>query len=165
VLATRFPFMADVFMATIAKAYAVGLSLDFIVAPDIVTRGKQSLDFSLSWAFGELLTAQNLALAVQDGMTPRDISNTRAPRRFSHLFIGGTEDWKWSTAEEWIKYAHGVGMKAHIGRCGTLDRLRLAEKWGADSVDSTSFVRNKSWHILEQFRRSGVPLFERTDVG
>jgi hypothetical protein len=158
-----FPFMPDVFRSALANAYRAGLSLDFIVAPDIVTGGKKSLDFSLRWAYGELETAQRLALAVQDGMTPKDVRHTRAPHRFSHIFVGGSNEWKWSTAEEWIGFAHELGMKCHIGRCGTLERLQLAAGWGADSVDSTNFVRNKSWHVVEKFIRSRTtPLFEES---
>lgn len=149
-----FPFMADVFRETLAKAYEVGLSLDFIVCPDIVAAGKQSLEFSMKWAKGELQTVSHLALVVQDGMEPSGLMKGYHLPYFSHIFVGGTLEWKWRTAKEWIKYAHECGLKAHIGRCGTLQHLKAAEKWGADSVDSTSFARNDSWHIIERFRGS-----------
>ena len=51
-----------------------------------------------------------------------------------------------------IDFAHDNGMKCHIGQVGKLEYLELANELGADSVDSTSWVRNKSWHIIEQFR-------------
>jgi hypothetical protein len=146
-----FPFMADVFREAIDKSYATGLSLEFIVAPDIVAGGKASLEFSMEWAHGELKTAPRLALAVQDGMTPKDIIYSDAQHRFSHIFVGGTLEWKWNTAQEWVAFAHDHGMKAHIGRCGQLHHLRRAQEIGADSVDSASIVRNQSWHIVEEF--------------
>jgi len=150
-----FPFMADVFRRTLSEAYRVGLSLDFIVCPDMVARGKTSLDFSMSWAKGELVSTPRLALAVQDGMEPQNLADRNAPRYFSHVFIGGTVEWKWQTAQQWIDWAHAHDMKCHIGQCGTLERITAAHRMGADSVDSTSIVRNQAWHIIEAFRNSG----------
>ena len=146
-----FPFMEGAFLQTIEKAYKDGLSLDFIVCPDIVGGGMRSLEFSLEWANGKLKTAPNLALAVQDGMTPDHLSSYHL-ERFSYLFVGGTVDWKWNTAEEWCEFAHGRGLRVHIGQCGQLKYLRAAQRYGADSVDSTTFVRNQAWHIVEEFR-------------
>ncbi|MBV60946.1 MAG: hypothetical protein CMH65_06555 [Nevskiales bacterium] len=145
-----FPFMADVFRETLAESYRVGLTLDFIVCPDIVSGGKDSLSYSMKWANGELETAKNLALAVQDGMTVQDVRPYL--HRFAWLFVGGTLDWKWQTAKQWIDLAHSRGLKCHIGRVGTLPHLKQAQRLGADSVDSTSFARNDSWHIIEEFQ-------------
>ena len=149
-----FPFQADVFLRSVAKCYEVGLSLEFIVCPDIVAGGLASLDFSREWAHGELRTAQRLALVVQDGMETRDVKPDLL-RRFTHLFVGGTPEWKWRTAAEWVNHAHAYGLKCHIGRCGTLPLLRAAQRAGADSVDSTNFVRNQSWAVVEEFRGGG----------
>ena len=145
-----FPFQADVFRATMAKAYEVGLTMDFIVCPDVVGNGAVSLPFSMGWALGEMITAPRLALAIQDGMLPREVNHSHAAI-FSHLFVGGTVAWKWRNAESWVDRAHELGMKAHIGQVGTLPRLIRSREIGADSVDSSSFVRNKSWHIVEEY--------------
>ena len=149
-----YPFQEWAFMDQLKACYCNGIDLDFIVCPDIVAGGKRSLDFSLSWASGKLLTAPSLALAVQDGMTIRDLEVNSVPSLYpniKYIFIGGTEDWKWETAEDWVKFAHDKEMKLHIGRCGKLDKLKYAKEIGADSVDSTSFSRNDSWHIVEEF--------------
>jgi hypothetical protein len=146
-----FPFMEEVFLNTLKKAYVTGVSLNFIVAPDIVAGGRDSLDFSMEWATGKLKTAPCLALAVQDGMTPKDLMHHNVPQYFTHLFVGGTVKWKWETAESWVKAAHGFDMECHIGRCGKIENLRRAQSIGADSVDSASFARNNSWHIISEF--------------
>jgi hypothetical protein len=143
-----YPFMEEFFWQTIRDCYDKKIDLDFIVCPDIVTGGKRSLDFSIEYANSKLRTSQNLALAVQDGVKPSDIDKF-CLSNFSHIFIGGSVEWKWETAEQWVDYAHGKEMKCHIGRCGTLDRLRYARGIGADSVDSTSIARNDSWRIIE----------------
>jgi len=43
----------------------------------------------------------NPALAVQDGMVPDDIR--ALDNRPSVICVGGSTEWKWETAEEWIR--------------------------------------------------------------
>lgn len=92
----------------------------------------------------------NLALAVQDGMTPETVLRWNL-WNFSTVFVGGTTAWKWATVDTWRRFATDQGKRLHVGRCGTLERLRRASDAGADSVDSASWVRNMSWHIVRQF--------------
>lgn len=153
-----YPFMESHFLRCLNKCYEIGIDLDFIVCPDIVTGGLDSLDFSMEYSTTKLKTARNLALAVQDGMEDWQVAQHRFDN-FTHIFVGGTVDWKWNTAETWVGFAHERGLKCHIGRCGTIDRLMYAESIGADSVDSTSFARNDSWHIIDELR-NGKTLFK-----
>lgn len=141
-----FPWSEKRFFDLIEKSWSSGLSLDFIIAPDIVAGGLKSLRQSEQW-FPKLQPAK-IALAVQDGMVTTNLMDIN----FDVLFIGGSVEWKWKTAKQWVDYAHGRGKKCHIGRCGTLDKLRYAKSIGADSVDSTSIVRNESWHIIEELQ-------------
>jgi len=145
-----YPFQGQLFRERIIDCYNVGLEMQFIVCPDIVARGDISLDYSLSWAKGELITAPRLALAVQDGMKPKDLCGNYL-KHFTHLFVGGSVEWKWETAKEWVEFAHSKDMQCHIGRVGRLEQLKMAYEYGADSVDSTNFARNESWDIIEQF--------------
>lgn len=106
---------------------------DFIVAPDIVAGGLESLALSLSWV-GKLDQLGPVYLVVQDGMEPSDVI---APLEFfAGLFVGGTVEWKHRTAAGWIALAHQFKKKAHIGRMGTEKKVRAALRWGADSIDS-----------------------------
>jgi len=138
------------FYDLLERCWKNGINADFIVCPDIVAGGLKSLEHSMKWA--DNLQPARLALAVQDGMTISNVDRNDLSQ-FTHIFVGGSVEWKWKTAEEWVKYAHSKGLKCHIGRCGTLERLRYAKKIGADSVDSTSWIRNKSWYIVEEFLR------------
>ena len=144
-----YPFQEDVFFKTMQTAFRNGIDLDFIVCPDIVCGGINSLDFSAKWA-RKLEGCPNLALAVQDGMLEKSVTPDIL-RYFKYIFVGGSEEWKWETARDWRRFADKWKKKLHIGRVGTLDNLISARDVGADSVDSTSFVRNESWHILEQY--------------
>jgi len=145
-----YPFQADVFRQTIKACYKHNITLDFIVCPDIVCGGLDSLSFSMKWAAGELLGSPNLALVMQDGMKPQDISVGYHLKHFSYIFIGGSVGWKWKTAEEWVRFAKDNNKKVHIGQCGRLQYLERARDLGVDSVDSTSFTVNNSFHIVEE---------------
>lgn len=108
---------------------------DFVVVPDIVGAGAASLARSLElveWVPPELPVRY---LVVQEGMTPAQVAEVLP--HFGGLFVGGASmEWKLGTAPEWIALAHAHGRWCHIGRIGTLARLELARRLGADSVDS-----------------------------
>ena len=142
------PWSEARFYKLLDRCWDCGIICDFIVCPDIMCAGLKSLEHSMKWS--EKLQPARLALAVQDGMAISNVDRNDLSQ-FTHIFVGGSLKFKWETAKQWVKYAHSKGLKCHIGRCGTLDRLKYAKKIGADSVDSTSWVRNKSWHIVEEF--------------
>jgi len=107
---------------------------DFVVVPDIVGAGEASLARSLElveWVPPELPVRY---LVVQEGMTSAQVAEVLP--HFGGLFVGGgSMEWKLGTAPEWIALAHAHGRRCHIGRIGTLARLELARRLGADSVD------------------------------
>lgn len=146
-----YPFMERAFLDTLYDCYKKSIKLEFIVCPDLIAQGQKSLRFSLRWANERLCGCPCLALAVQDGLTPQIIHKSTSDIGFKYIFVGGTIDWKWSMAKEWVNFAHDNDMKCHVGRVGTIERLHYCKEIGADSCDSSSFVRNDSWHILEDF--------------
>lgn len=109
---------------------------DFIVIPDIVAAGLDSLSFSHSWVpqLRSLAPSTPLYLAVQDGM---ELSHVAAfPHRIQGIFVGGSRPWKYDTAKQWITWAHEQGYLVHIGAIGSLKGVRWARQLGADSIDS-----------------------------
>jgi hypothetical protein len=106
---------------------------DFVVLPDRVGDGGESLGISLDW-LGRLGSVLPWALAVQDGGVPEEIPWDAPP---SVLFVGGTLAWRRSTAAEWVRSAHAQGRRCHIGRVGSRSRVRWALDIGADSIDSS----------------------------
>jgi hypothetical protein len=145
-----YPFPEKTFLETIDKCYELGIKLDFIVCPDIVVGGRRSLDFSFEWADGRLKTAPNLALVLQDGVTP-DILRGYGFDRFKVLFVGGTKEWKKSTYVGWAEFCKTFKLQCHVGGCGTLNFLEICERAGVTSVDSTNFSRNESWGVLSEY--------------
>lgn len=114
---------------------------DFIVCPDIVAGGNDSLLFSLDYVT-KIPAGYNIYLPVQDGMKYSDVENVCDV--FDGFFVGGTLQWKIKTAKMWVNFAHENNLKCHIGRIGTYKRLCWANYINADSVDSSTFVQVKN---------------------
>jgi hypothetical protein len=127
------PFDVAKYEADLAKVRATLLRPAFVVAPDIVAGGDQSLVFSLSW-LERLRDLAPVYLVVQDGMNPDAVSG--ALFAFGGLFVGGTLRWKIRTGAQWVVLAHRHGKPCHIGRVGTPKRVLWAKRIGADSIDS-----------------------------
>jgi len=130
----RRPFNAGRFVRVALTAASSDSRPDFLVVPDIVAGGLDSLRLSLAWADVLEPLGLPLALVVQDGMQPGDI----APHlgRFSHVFVGGSLKWKIATGAQWVRHAHVHGLRCHLGRVGTRRRVMWAKRIGADSIDS-----------------------------
>jgi hypothetical protein len=152
-------FDADEYRAMFARV-ADAPAPDFIVAPDVVAGGTESLELSLAW----LDECRALALAtwgeavpvycvIQDGMSAEDVD--AALWCFDGLFVGGTTDWKFAAAPGIIARANGGGSyvdscpppalpkPVHIGRVGSGRRYVYARTLGADSVDSCVPLRER----------------------
>ena len=141
------PFNDLLFLENVKRINQLNLKPLFIVCPDIVAGGLESLEFSLSWR--DRIDYDSIAFVVQDGMEFKHIKPII--EEYQYLFVGGSVKWKWATAEGWVKFSHDNGKPCHIGQCGKLWMLRAAKRFKADSVDSTSWVVNKSWHIIREF--------------
>lgn len=127
---------------------------DFVIVPDKVAAGLESLEWSLEWRDKLPDIGTRYYLAVQDGMKKQDLKNVIS--KFDGLFVGGTMDWKLTTAQEWVELAHEHRKPCHIGRIGTWERIVWAATIGADSIDSTSWGHNNSWHHIEQAKMQEV---------
>lgn len=114
-----------------------GASSDFVVIPDIVAGGMDSLNFSLKW-IPRLLHLKKILLPVQDGMDIFSVVDVL--HRFSNvgIFLGGSTEWKLKTMFQWGVVAATVKRHYHVGRVNTMRRIRLAAEAGADSFDGTS---------------------------
>jgi len=128
-------FQAAEFMEDVDSIRAAGVRPDFLVVPDIVAGGRESLKFSNCWV-PKLAGVAPLYLAVQDGMAEGDVAASVDKHPYAGVFVGGTLKWKVATGERWVRFAHELHMRCHIGRVGTFNRTRWARRIGADSIDS-----------------------------
>lgn len=113
----------------------LGRGADFIVAPDIVAGGLESLRRSERWLPWVAEYALPL-VAVQDGMETADVWPLVGPR--CGLFVGGSTDWKWSTLHLWADLAKRRGCYLHVGRVNGYERISTCKVFGADSFDGTA---------------------------
>lgn len=130
----------------------LGEECRWVVAPDIVGGGLQSLRESRDWLPWILKRTRMALLAVQDGMEPDDIAPIIAEcdARLG-IFLGGTTRWKWETAAQWGELAARWRVPYHIARVNTKRALRIAGTVGATSVDGTGPVQFPS--VLERLER------------
>jgi hypothetical protein len=121
--------------------WKLGDGADFVVAPDIVMGGGESLRVSVSWLpwLLALPYVVRVALPVQNGMTAEQVVGHLSPR--VGLFVGGDDAWKEATCGMWCHVAHAAGAQCHVGRVNTARRIKICAEAGADSVDGSSGSR------------------------
>jgi len=136
---TAFQRGEDFDVPAFEQAVAWGASgADWVILPDIVGGGMESLRFSMEWA-PRLQGVCPLMLAVQDGMGPEDVRALVGPG--VGVAVGGSTQWKEDTAGTWGRLARERGAALHVLRVNTARRIRLCHDAGADSFDGTSASR------------------------
>jgi hypothetical protein len=131
------PFDEKRFEDALIKTELSKIIPDFVVVPDMVMQGYDSLDFSMKW-LNRIPAAHNCFLAVQDGMEVSVIEDVLD--LFDGIFVGGSLEWKLKSSSEWVTLAHKHKKPCHVGRVGTFRRLVWAKSIGVDSIDSSTFV-------------------------
>lgn len=108
----------------------------FVMLPDIVGGGMDSLSLSMRWHRKLRESGIPLALVVQDGMHPDQVIDRIGPGLA--VCIGGSTDWKLETMPAWCAAAQSRGAWSHVLRVNTGRRIRQCERAGAKSFDGTS---------------------------
>lgn len=135
----------------------LGAGADWVVAPDIVMGGGESLKHSLAWLPWCLERCTVVLLAVQDGMTADDVTPYLGPR--VGVFVGGGTEWKVTTLRWWPAVAHARGAICHVGRVNSARRITSCAIAGVDSFDGTSASRYAlTLPRLDQAMRQGALL-------
>jgi len=116
-----------------------GREADWVVAPDVVAGGLESLALSVSWLPRIHAVCPLALIAVQDGMEPADLAPLVGPG--VGIFLGGSTEWKLARMIDWGIFAASMGVHYHVARVNTLRRIRLAAVAGADSIDGSSASR------------------------
>lgn len=105
----------------------------WVLVPDVVADREATLE---KWAkYSPIVDRYGFkkAFAVQDGMTVGDI-----PSGVDTLFVGGTTEWKWRTAQMWTE----TDCNVHIGRVNSVEKLVYCEGIGVASVDGTGWLKD-----------------------
>jgi hypothetical protein len=137
------------FLKILVRAMVAIRQPDFVVVPDQVAAGGDSLRFSVKWIKRlPEFPGTRYMLAVQDGMEEEEVHNALKKWDFGGLFVGGTMGWKLKTSPQWVDLAHHHHMPCHIGRIGPWHRILWAARIGADSIDSTTWVQQDRLHHI-----------------
>lgn len=126
------------FIQVLNRIWTDKLNPDFIVLPDVVRNGKESIKLSKKYMF--LTEMFPCYLAVQNGMNPEDIKEYTDC--ISGIFVGGDNVWKYRYLEEWVNFAHRHELNCHVGKVGTLKDMMSCVNSGADSADGSNLIRN-----------------------
>lgn len=129
------PFDVSAFEA--AVEWADGRA-DWLIVPDIVAGGLDSLRYSMEW-IPRLQGQAPLLLAVQDGMQPADVAAMVGPDL--GIAVGGSTEWKERTLPAWGRLAREKGAYLHVLRVNSARRIAICRDAGADSFDGSSVSR------------------------
>jgi hypothetical protein len=116
----------------------------WIVLPDIVGGGMDSLNLSRHWhadlAQRPALAGKRFLVAVQEGMEPADLADLVGPS--VGLFIGGrSTEWKLGTLPDWCALGHARGAYIHVGRVNSTKRIAICAAAGAHSFDGSGGIQ------------------------
>jgi hypothetical protein len=113
----------------------------WVVLPDVVGAGLESLALSLRWHAQHHALADHWLLAVQDGMSVEQVRRVVLDLDLAGVFVGGSTAWKWSTLPDWTELGLDLGLLVHVGRVNSLRRAELCRDLGATSIDGSSVSR------------------------
>ena len=153
-------FSLPEYLAWLDKMEPIAPACLFATAPDVVADAKATWARSLPTF--QLIRDRgfSVALVAQNGIESMDIQWSA----FDAIFIGGSTDWKLSSASESVcREAKKRGMWVHMGRVNSLRRLEIAESFGCDSVDGNFLGFGPDLNIPRLLRwldsLHGAPMF------
>ena len=129
---------------TFIKSITPDIPLQWLSVPDRVADMQETLRLYAKWR--PLLAHLPRALVAQDSAEDCELPWSD----FCCLFIGGSTEWKLSSAaRELISEAQARGKWTHIGRVNSDMRLRYAFNLGVDSVDGTGYSQYSRKYLLK----------------
>jgi hypothetical protein len=124
----------------------------FVVVPDVVGDARATLGLFDEWREEVAATSQPPALVGQDGAEDLDIPWGD----FACWFVGGSTRWKLSRASaDLCRDARSRGKHVHMGRCNSRRRMGIADSFGVDSIDGSSFSRWTDKYLEKSLRWLG----------
>lgn len=131
-------FESKRFLALLEREYDRRDLCRFVAVPDVVASARRTLETFDYWSDKRELCHWPLAFVCQDGQ-----ENLPIPfDRIEAIFIGGSTQWKESTAAaQCIKAAQILGKWVHVGRVNDPRRFERFEGLGVDSVDGSGIAR------------------------
>lgn len=120
---------------------------DFVVLPDKFDDPEKTIERSKRWVSEPRKRNLDYYFVAQKPMKPSKVIEKAEELDADGVFVGGSDDWKKKNTAEIVRLAHKKGLEVHIGMP---DDYVWAYRTGADSMDSTSIARNRSWERLKE---------------
>lgn len=133
------PFDADAYERFLDWWATQPVVPDWLVLPDIVAGGLESLALSLRYLNRCRAIAPLVLIAVQDGMSTEDLAPLVGPQ--VGIFLGGSTAWKLARMAEWGEFSAARRLHYHVARVNTSKRMFAAIAAGAASIDGSSLSR------------------------
>ena len=128
------PFNDEAFLWAYER---IGAGAAWVVAPDIVAGGMESLELTRSWL--PRIDHDKVLIAVQDGMVPEHVDSMVSGN--NGIFLGGSTEYKLESMQMWGDYCRKKAVHFHVARVNTIRRLRACQSAGVDSIDGSSASR------------------------
>lgn len=141
-----------------------GADADFVVVPDIIEGGLESLGRSRKWIGACLDHARECLVPVQDGMAPWDVEPILIEDSRIGIFVGGSTEWKLASLGWWGRLTRARGRWLHVGRVNSRMRINSCLAAGADSFDGTSATRYAKTIPALDAARQQETFFESMEV-
>ena len=136
------PWDEEVFIEALDWVKGQSIQPKWIVVPDVVTDCEGTFKAWEKWEPRLRHLRIPLALAVQDGMTAKEVELRASP---DVIFVGGSRPWKLQTRRTWAE----TFPRVHVGRVNGLRDLVACHELGVESVDGTGFFRGRRAQLQE----------------
>ena len=113
----------------------LGRLAEFVVLPDIVGGGHESLSRSVKWLRALRGTVRRVLIPAQNGLLPADLAPFLAED--VGVFLGGDTSYKLTTLGTWGEFCRTNEYYFHVGRVNTTSRIMACGRAGADSFDGS----------------------------
>lgn len=126
----------------------------FVTVPDVVGDAPATVRQWIRWQSAPRRRALPLAFVAQNGC-----EHGLVPPWFTFdaLFLGGTDDYKFSQeARELVAAAKAAGKWIHVGRVNSERRIKWAAELGADSIDGTGWARWRTANLPRGLRAAAA---------
>lgn len=120
----------------------------WVLLPDVVADWPRTLELARLYLPLLRQVGVPVALALQDGCDFDEVLEIGP----EWAFVGGSTDWKLANVHAICEFFHVHNIRVHVGRVNTMQRMRLCQSAGADSVDGTT---------LNKFRDATLPRISR----
>ena len=162
---SKYGFDEDLYFRQIRRLEPWAATCQFLVVPDVLQDAEATLSAFSHYARTLDNTPLPLAYVLQDGAEHEDF-----PPGAQVAFLGGSDSWRRRWGANLLARAHQEGLRTHVGRVNSAQRVQALSLTHTDSCDGTYVafrsVERGLREIGEWLDRASMPsLFSANDFG